>query len=246
MKRKAFNWALPPEIESRLGEGSYGRQRAIAGGGFLLIILHAPPASGSHDRDAVVFLRSPEGRLQVNGQDGGELRLRRLLAEYRELLGRLDQQCDEAVTADQLFPVLESLMPLNRTTTHLADALQSARDLAREDRFLIGMRDEAYEISRGYDLLTADARLKLECRMARNAELNATAAARATHAQHKLNVLAACTLPVTALATLLGMNVVHGLEQRTPLLFWVVLLFGFGVGFAVKGWVVRGPGAGRD
>jgi hypothetical protein len=36
MKRKPLNWILPPEIEARLGEGTYGRQRAILEAGHRL------------------------------------------------------------------------------------------------------------------------------------------------------------------------------------------------------------------
>lgn len=42
-----------------------------------------------------------------------------------------------------------------------------------------------------------------------------------------------------ALATLLGMNITHGLESRTPWLFMVVLAAGISVGYLVKRWVTR-------
>jgi len=109
----------------------------------------------------------------------------------------------------------------------------------KEDRVLISLRDEAYEISRGFDLLLSEARMRMDYRIARNSELNQEQAARQATAQHKLNILAAFALPLTAMATLLGMNVQHGLEGRPPGLFWIVLAAGTAVGFAVRGWVTR-------
>jgi len=238
MKRKAFNWTLPSEIESRLGDTSYGRQRAILGGDHLLIVLHLVPAPGEIEREALVILRKPDGRFLANGFEGGDHQLRKLLTDYRARFEQLDSIYDAANTPDALFALLEQLVPVNRASTHLADALQSARDLVKEDRLLIAVRDEAYEVSRSFDLLVADARLKLDYRMAKDAELQSMQGARLAAAQHKLNVLAACTLPVTALAGILGMNIAHGLEDRSPLVFWVVLVLGFLIGFAVKAWVV--------
>ncbi|MFM7099767.1 MAG: hypothetical protein ACKO3N_01190 [Verrucomicrobiota bacterium] len=244
MKRKQYAWSLPAEIESRLGDNSYGRQRAIEGAGHLLLVLHAPPGPQTREREAVVFLRRPDGQHLCNGFEGGEQKLRKLLADYRARWEELDEQYDNAASADELFQLLERLTPLNRASTNLAAALQSARDLVRDDRFLIGMRDEAYDVSRAFELLLGDARLKLDYRTAKDAESHALKAAEIATAQHKLNILAAVTFPVMALATLLGMNVLHGLENRPLAIFWVVLLLGAGLGFGVKSWVTRNP-AGR-
>ncbi len=239
MKRKTTNWKLPPEIEARLGEGTYGRQRAIFESGHLLLILHAPPAAGTIERETVLFLRKPEGGLLCNGFEGGEHKLRKLVADYRERWEECDKEYDVADSAEDLFRLLEKVAPLNRSSTNLANALQAARDFVKQDRFLIGMRDEGYEVSRAFDLLLADAKLKLDYRMAKNAEAQAVRTQEMARAQHKLNIMAAITFPLMALATLLGMNITHGLESRTPLLFAAVLGVGFAIGFLVKRWVTR-------
>ena len=239
MKRRTFNWKLPPEIEARLGEGSFGRQRAIFESGHLLVILHAPPAPGTIERESVLFLRKPDGALLCNGFEGGEHKLRKLLADYRAAWEECDKAYDAAETAEDLFRLLEKVAPLNRSSTNLANALQAARDYVKQDRFLIGMRDESYEVSRAFDLLLADAKLKLDYRMAKNAEAQALRAEEMARAQHKLNIMAAMTFPLMALATLLGMNLIHGLENRSPIWFVAVLGLGVAVGFVVKRWVVR-------
>jgi hypothetical protein len=239
MKRKTTNWKLPPEIEARLGEGTYGRQRAIFESGHLLLILHLPPAAGTMERETVLFLRKPDGGLLCNGFEGGEHKLRKLVADYRGRWEECDKEYDDADSAEDLFRLLEKAAPLNRSSTNLANALQAARDFVKQDRFLIGMRDEGYEVSRAFDLLLADAKLKLDYRMAKNAEAQAVRTQEMARAQHKLNIMAAITFPLMALATLLGMNVTHGLESRTPLWFAAVLGVGFAVGFLVKRWVTR-------
>jgi len=237
MKRKPLNWTLPPEIEARLGEGTYGRQRTIAEANHLFIILHHPPTPDRLEREPALFLRKPDGSILANGYDQGAHKLRKLLADYRERWEACDNAYDSAETAEQLLKLLETLAPLNRSSTNLAGALQTARDAAKNDKFLISMRDESEEISRAFELLTSDAKLKLDYRIASNSEAQAEQTRLMICAQHRLNVLAAITLPLMALATIFGMNVSHGLEDRTPLVFLLVLALGLMIGFFVKRWV---------
>ena len=137
----------------------------------------------------------------------------------------------------ELFNVLDDLAPLTRSAANLSQALQSARELAKGDKLLIAMRDEGYEVSRSFELLFHDAKLALDYRIARSAEAQMAKATEMAVAQHKLNVLAAITFPLMAIATILGMNVVHGLENRSPGVFWAVLLAGIGVGMMAVYWV---------
>jgi hypothetical protein len=239
MTRKTMQWVLPPEIEARLGDNSYGRQRAIFEAEHLLVILHLPPMPGTIERETSLFLRKPDGSLFANGMKGGDFQLRQLLGNYRKRWEECDKEYDAADSAEDLFLLLEKLAPLNRSSTNMANALQAARDYAKDDKFLISMRDESYEISRAFDLLLIDAKLKLDYRMAKNAEAHAAKADEMTKAQHKLNVLAAITFPITALAAVLGMNLTHGLENHSPILFFAVMVLGISVGLLVKRWVTK-------
>ncbi len=239
MKRKQLNWTLPPEIEARLGEGTYGRQRAIFEAGHLFLVLHAPPAPGTIERETVLFLRKPDGQILCNGFEAGEHKLRKLIADYRAQWEECDKQYDNAESAQELFHLLEKVAPLNRASTNLVNALQAARDHVKQDKIFISMRDEGYEVSRAFDLLVADAKLKLDYRMAKNTEAHAAHADKMAIAQHRLNVLAAITFPLMALAAALGMNLRHGMEDESPALFVVVLSMGIAIGLLVKRWVAR-------
>jgi Mg2+ and Co2+ transporter CorA len=238
MLRKSFAWQLPPGIEARLGETTYGRQRAIYEAEHLLIILHTPPDPEAHKRDAWVFLRKPDGSLMWNGQENGEEKLKRLLKAYAELYDKLDDAEEAAQSAADLLVVLEALSPLNRASTNLANTLQSARDLVKDDPFLIAMRDEAYEVSRNFDLLLSDAQLALDYRTAKSAEAQHAKALEMAGAQHKLNLIAAATFPLMAVATLFGMNLIHGFENIQGI-FWIALGIGIAVGVGTIHWVTQ-------
>ncbi len=239
MKRSPLNWTLPQEIEARLGENTYGRQRVIDEAGHLLIILTHPPVVDSMDREPALFLRKPDGSLLANGNDDGAPELRHLLDEYRTRWEECDKDYDSAESAEDLLRLLEKLAPLNRSSTNLARALQAARDAAKDDKFLITMRDESGEISRAFDLLTSDAKLKLDYSIVKHSEAQAAQAQAMLAAQHRLNVLAAITFPIVSLATVLGMNLRHGLENHSPLLFLMVTVIGVLIGMFLKRWVTR-------
>lgn len=234
------HWSLPPEIEARLGEGSVGPQRVIYEAKQLLLVLHEPPGPEDNKRVGVLFLLKEDGSFSAIDSPDGKARLRALLDRYRTVSLECEEMYETANSATDIFKLLERLAPLNRSSTNLAVVLQSAREIAKQDKFFINMRDEGHELSRAFELLVSDSRLALDYRMARNAEAQAERTEQMAKAQHKLNVLAAFTFPVMALATLLGMNLSHGFEVRSPIIFWSVLGSGVCLGFAVKAWVMSG------
>jgi Mg2+ and Co2+ transporter CorA len=129
-------------------------------------------------------------------------------------------------------------MPLHRSANNLSAALQSAREFVPEDAFIIAMRDEAYELARGFHFLLNDAKLQLDYRIAESSEEQSAKAQELARAQHKLNVLAAITFPLIALGTIFGMSLATGLEGRSPLLFWFLLALGAGTGLYAMMWVM--------
>ena len=74
--------------------------------------------------------------------------------------------------------------------------------------------------------------------MAREAEEQAKLSKEAVCASHRLNILAALFFPLTAIASLFGMNLAHGLSEHSPAMFWLVFVAGTGLGFAMKAWVL--------
>ena len=171
MPRKTYDWTLPPEIESRLSDDSYGPQRVIHEANHLLIVLHRPP-SGDDDlnREHILFLLPPDGKLLCNGKSDGEAKLRRLVAEYRSLWEELDRKYSLSLDASGLFELIEAVTPLKRTSANMAIALQSAREAAKDFRFLIGMRDASQDLARAFEILLSDLQTALDFRVAKNAE----------------------------------------------------------------------------
>jgi len=233
-------WAVPERIRQRVGAQA-GRQRAIAEAGHLLLILHEPPQPDEETRAARLFWRTPEGQWRATGagQTDGLGVLKRHLDTLRQLLTQLDAQVDAGKTAQDFFAVLTAATPLHRTTRNLHKALQDARD-AVDDREVITLRDRAAELERTAELLLSDARNGMEFTIARSAEEQAAHGRRAAEAQHKLNLLAAMFFPVTAIGSILGINLRTGLEQAPPAVFWAVLVLSFGVGFVIRGQIDRG------
>jgi len=117
-------------------------------------------------------------------------------------------------------------------------ALQAARETVKGDTFLIEMRDLAYEVDRTLGLLLEDARNAIQFRIAREAEEQAQSSKEAVRASHRLNILAALFFPLTAIASLFGMNLAHGMNEHSPIIFWLVFVAGTGLGFAMKAWVL--------
>jgi Mg2+ and Co2+ transporter CorA len=78
--------------------------------------------------------------------------------------------------------------------------------------------------------------------MAREAEQQAALSRQALQASHRLKILAALFFPLTAVASLFGMNLAHGLDASSVVIFWLVAVVSIGLGFGMKGWVLAKPG----
>lgn len=239
-------WAVPERIRQRVGAQA-GRQRTIAEAGHVVIVVHDPPRDDETTRPARLFWRAPDGTWRATGagQSDGLGVLKRHLDTLARLLQEWDTRVDNGKTARDFFEVLTAATPLQRTVRNLHKALQTARE-ALDDRELITLRDRAAELERSAELLLSDARNGLEFTTAQSAEEQAAQARRAAEAQHKLNLLAAMFFPVTAIGSILGINLRTGLERAPATLFWVVLVVSFGVGFALRARLERGEDSGDE
>ncbi len=236
-------WTLPDSIRTRLGPSTYGRQRAIIEEGHLLLVLHKPPGPDDRAREGLLFWRNPAGDWQFNRGGPGTGGLKRHVQSYAEIEAGLTAKYEQAADITALFDLMETLVPLTRAARNLHLALQTAREAIKSDPFIIEMRDQAYEVERNLDLLYEDVRNAIHQRAARKAEEQSRLSEQALHASHRLNILAAWFLPLTALASIFSMNFAHGLNERSPAWFWLVFIIGLGLGFAMKGWVVGKPPA---
>jgi hypothetical protein len=119
-------------------------------------------------------------------------------------------------------------------------ALQTAREGLPEAKEIITLRDQAHEIARSCELVEADSKIGLDYDTAKKAESQARIAKIQARASHRLNLLAAEFLPITALASVLGMNVTHGLEDSGRWAFWLVLMIGLVTGMCIMPFLTQG------
>jgi hypothetical protein len=231
-------WSLPEAIRVRLGQNTYGRQRAIFEEGHLLLVLHRPPGPDDAAREGNLFWRNPAGDWQFSRGGPGPGALKRHVQSYAELESKLTQDYEQAADITALFDLVEALTPLVRAARNMHAALQAAREAVKGDVFLVEVRDLAYEVARNFDLLLEDVRNAIQHRTAREAEKQAALSKQALQASHRLNILAALFFPLTAIASLFGMNLAHGLNPGSLLVFWVVAGVSVGLGFVMKGWVL--------
>ncbi len=234
-------WNLPEAIRVRLGANTYGRQRAIIEEGHVLLVLHKPPGPDDRTREGVLFWRNTAGEWQCNRGGPGPGGLKRHVQSYVDLEGKLTHDYEAAASSNAFFDLLEALTPLNRAARSMHAALQTAREAIKQDAFLIEVRDLAYEAERNFDLLVEDVRNAIHHTTAREAEIQAQASKEALTASHRLNILAALFLPLTAITSLFGMNFSTGLDVKIPLLFWIIFAGGVAIGFVIKSWVTAKP-----
>lgn len=234
-------WNVPESIRVRLGKTTYGRQRAIFEEGHLLLVLHQPPTGTDSKRVGELFWRTPSGEWHWNHGASMATTVKRHLQSYAELEAKIADECENATDLRQHFDLLEKLVPLARAARNQHVALQAAREAVKGDPFLVELRDIAYDLERSYDLLLEDVRNTIAYRTAREAEEQARVSQAALRASHRLNVLAALFFPLTALASLFGMNLMHGLDPNSPAVFWGIFAGSVIVGLGIMFWVVGRP-----
>lgn len=230
------NWALPDVITNRLGS-SAGKQRVIAEDGHILVVLHKVPGKDDSHREILFLWRNAENQWHSTERGNGLSTLTDHLDKYSILEEKLDQQYENATASSDYFDLLEILAPVLRTIKNSCTTLQTAREIAGSE--VIDYRDKAEELQRSFDLLYIDCKNGLEYAIAKKAEEQSELQKQAIHVGHRLNIIMALFLPVTAAASLLGMNVPHGLETSSPWVFaGIVGFFGL-LGLLMKSWVTK-------
>ena len=230
------NWSLPELITSRLGTIS-GKQRVIAEDGHILIVLHKIPGKNQSHRKSLFLWRDADKQWHSSERGNGIHVLNEHLEQYATLDEKLDLQYEEAINAADYFDLLETLTPIQRTIKNTSATLQAAREIAGAE--LIDFRDKADVMQRNFELLYTDCKNGLDYAVAKKAEEQSELQKPALLVGHRLNIIMALFLPVTAAASLLGMNVPHGLESSSPWVFAsIVGIFGV-LGLLMKAWVSK-------
>lgn len=232
------SWAVPAKFRARVGEAA-GRQRHMVDDGHLLLVLHAVPVPGESERAARFFWRDKAGGWKTSAHGSGVGGLREHVTEFENAVEALEDKLRAAKTAKDFFEVLQGATPLHRTSRNLLRTLQEARE-AMDDRELINLRDRAGEVERGAELVLSEARDGLDFTSARQAEAQAALSLELARDGHKLNVITAVFLPITALASIFSMTLHSGLETvGEPWLFWLIVLAGVALGFGMRGTLAR-------
>jgi hypothetical protein len=228
-------WEVPELFRQRLGT-SVGRQRMMAHEGHLLLVLHEVPEAGVPERKGVLFWRDPKGEWKTNERGSGKAALRELLQRYATRVDELEAAYAAASTATTLFPVLRAVSPIVRASKHLHETLQAAREQVKLDKEIINARDAAGEVERAAELLATEAKNALESEIAEAAETQARLNGELAQTGARLNMLAAIFLPLTAVGSLFGMNLPHGLESIAgPMTFWIIAIGGLLLGLVIRG-----------
>lgn len=228
-------WDIPQTIRARLGREA-GRQRAMLHDGHLLLVTHVLPDARQIARKAAFFWRKPDGSWKAAGDASGGLGgLTALIETYRARVVQLEDRVEVAQRAADYHEVLHAVAPVLRAARNLHKTLQEARDMAPADTALIALRDSAYEIERTADLVGSEAKSGLDFVVARQAEAQAEQSAHIARSNHRLNLTVALFLPITALGSMLGVNLHHGFEGTAqPWLFWAAMALCLVVGLVLR------------
>ena len=232
------NWELPDTIWNRLGPEP-GRQRLMDEEGHLLLILHeVPKASDDEVRTAALFWRKPDGGWKSSPQPGGLAAIEEHLKAYRDKIHGLDHEVEKAAGPQEYFAIMQEVQPVLRSTRHLLEVLQAARQARKDETALIGFRDEAAGLERGADLVAGDAKAGMDFSLAKSAQEQSEATHRSNIEASRLNRLVAFFFPLATLVSFFSMSdagLVLGTASN-----WVVVALGIVFGAIVLFVVTRG------
>lgn len=229
-------WAdVPQAIIDRFGSKA-GRQRAMIHDGHLVLVTHLVPAHDEIERRAAIFWRKPDATWKAAGEAKGGLNaLKDVVENYRQRTVALEGELERAKRAADFYQVLQNVAPVLRAARHLHKALQEAREAIKADGDIIALRDVAGEVERTAELVQQDAKHGLDYTTAKRAEEQAEASEHISRSSHKLNMIAALFLPMSALGSIFGVNLAHGLENTaSPWLFWGFIVMAFVFGFIIR------------
>src|SRR5437016_10057510 len=96
-------WTLPEAIRIRLGQTTYGRQRAIVEDGHVLLVLHKPPGTDERAREGLLFWRNPKGDWLFSRDGGGTDAIKKHVQSFLDIEDELSHEYDKADDTHALF-----------------------------------------------------------------------------------------------------------------------------------------------
>jgi hypothetical protein len=227
-------WPIPSELKSRVGT-RVGRQRLLAHHGHHLLVLHQLPKPGERTRQAAVFWRNPEGHWRCFPGRDSVATLKDHVEAVADALEKLDDRVEDAHKATDFLELIRVARPLQRYTRNMHQTLGQLRDALADDADVLAVRDRAYELERLADNVCDDAENGMQHTIAQHTEEQAALSERIAKESHRLNLLAAVAMPITAIGSVLGMNLTNGLEiLPEPVSFWTIVVLTFGFGFYLR------------
>ncbi|AKF04890.1 CorA family divalent cation transporter [Sandaracinus amylolyticus] len=235
-------WNIPARLREKVGPRA-GRQRLMTHEGHVLLLLHQVPRDADPDRHAVVFWRDVEGEWRCAPGRDDIVTLQTHVESYAKYVDELEEQLAKACRAEDYLAVVRAARPVQRAARHMYQALAQLRETLPEDDRVLPIRDLAYEVERAVELLVEEAEGEMQFMVAKRAEEQARLSERISVQTHRLNMIAALFLPITALGAILGMNLENGLEHLPePVTFWSIVAGAFLVGFLIRAQVARERG----
>jgi Mg2+ and Co2+ transporter CorA len=226
---------VPHSLAHHVGR-SVGRQRVITDDGVILVVLHKPPIDDYWKREGVFLLK----KVNTAWHFKGERTTRTLLDSYRNVARNFDEEFEDASTPSALFALLDRLVPVRRSARNVHAVLAEAGKMLPDDMELADWINFAYETERGLDLLYDDIRHTIDSHLARIEEEHMELTKQSVIATNRLNLIVALFLPLATIASVLGMNLSHGLNTDDPRYFLIILLLGILMGLGVLKYIQNG------
>jgi hypothetical protein len=233
-------WELPAEVTTAFG-GRVQEQRVLSQAGHLVLVVHHAIARRGADVP-VVFWRNPKG--EWRGTDGGKAlpALHALVDNYAAEVEAIEMRLVKAGVAKDFFEVLAAVRPLEHRASEMTIVFERACRLVPTDADLERVWMRVRSIGRNLQLLVLRAEDGRDFDLAQLNEEQADISNQMVVSGQRLNFLIAMLLPMTALASVFGMNLFSGVEEgASSLLFWAVVLLSVVTGGLLSFFIGRMP-----
>jgi Mg2+ and Co2+ transporter CorA len=236
------DWKLPESLLMQLGVLS-GRQKCLNDEGHLCLVMHEPPSGEGSTRQRVLAWLAPEGETwKFSSSKRIAPSFDTLLSAYEQHVDELEDTIDELEdpSLESLHSFLRSLAPLSRSLKNLSVVLDQAVVHCDDQRSLLESAEKAHALIRQCELMQFELQNDLQLRTHLNLEAQSRHQEEIAAAGRRLNLVVATFLPLTAVASVFGMNLLSGYEELPQPFFWLIVLGAVAAGFGLSRFVSKG------